>query len=51
MNATATTPVLSVHGATKRFGAITALDDVDLDVRRGEVLARARRQRAGSIRL
>ena len=35
------TPVvtLSVRGATKRFGAVTALDGVDLDVRHGEVLA------------
>jgi D-xylose transport system ATP-binding protein len=32
-------PVLSVRGATKRFGAVTALDGVDLDVHRGEVLA------------
>ncbi len=31
--------ILSVRGATKRFGAVTALDDVDLDVRRGEVVA------------
>ena len=30
---------LSVRGATKRFGAVTALDGVDLDVRHGEVLA------------
>jgi len=30
---------LSVRGATKRFGAVTALDAVDLDVRQGEVLA------------
>jgi ABC-type sugar transport system ATPase subunit len=30
---------LSVSGATKRFGGITALDGVDLDVHRGEVLA------------
>jgi D-xylose transport system ATP-binding protein len=37
----ARTPVvtLSVRGATKRFGAVTALDGVDLDVRHGEVLA------------
>jgi D-xylose transport system ATP-binding protein len=35
----ATAPALAVRGATKRFGAITALDGVDLDVRRGEVLA------------
>jgi D-xylose transport system ATP-binding protein len=31
--------VLSVRGATKRFGGVLALDDVDVDVRRGEVLA------------
>ena len=31
--------VLSVRGATKRFGAVTALDGMDLDVHRGEVLA------------
>lgn len=30
---------LSVRGATKRFGGVTALDGVDLDLRRGEVLA------------
>ena len=33
------TPVLSVRGATKLFGAVVALDDVDLDVHAGEVLA------------
>ncbi len=32
-------PVLAVRGAVKRFGAVTALDGVDLEVRRGEVLA------------
>ena len=32
-------PVLSVRGATKRFGSVLALDGVDLDVRRGEILA------------
>jgi len=32
-------PALSVHGATKRFGAVTALDGVDIEVRAGEVLA------------
>jgi D-xylose transport system ATP-binding protein len=32
-------PLLAIRGATKRFGAVTALDGVDLDVRRGEVLA------------
>jgi len=35
----ATAPALSVRGATKRFGAVVALDGVDLDVHRGEVLA------------
>jgi ABC-type sugar transport system ATPase subunit len=35
----AVAPALSIRGATKRFGAITALDGVDIDVRRGEVLA------------
>jgi D-xylose transport system ATP-binding protein len=35
----ASAPALAIRGATKRFGAITALDGVDLDVRRGEVLA------------
>ena len=42
MSALATTPalaVLSVRGATKRFGAVTALDGVDLDLYEGEVLA------------
>ncbi len=32
-------PVLSVRGATKRFGSILALEGVDLEVRRGEILA------------
>jgi D-xylose transport system ATP-binding protein len=32
-------PALRISGATKRFGAVTALDDVDLEVWRGEVLA------------
>jgi ABC-type sugar transport system ATPase subunit len=31
--------VLAVRGATKRFGAVVGLDDVDVDVRAGEVLA------------
>ena len=31
--------VLSVRGASKRFGVVSALEDFDLDVRRGEVLA------------
>ena len=32
-------PALSVRGATKRFGAVVALDHVDLDVHRGQVVA------------
>jgi D-xylose transport system ATP-binding protein len=34
-----TPPALRVTGATKRFGAVVALDGVDLEARRGEVLA------------
>jgi D-xylose transport system ATP-binding protein len=33
------TPALSIRGAEKRFGAVTALDGVDLDVHSGEVVA------------
>jgi D-xylose transport system ATP-binding protein len=32
-------PVLTVRGASKRFGAVMALDEIDVEVRRGEVLA------------
>ena len=32
-------PVLEVRGATKTFGAVVALDGVDLHVNAGEVLA------------
>jgi ABC-type sugar transport system ATPase subunit len=32
-------PALSVRGATKRFGAVLALDHVDLEIARGQVLA------------
>jgi simple sugar transport system ATP-binding protein len=49
MSATAASPVvaeiphagelfLKLTGITKRWGAITALEDIDLDIRRGEVL-------------
>jgi D-xylose transport system ATP-binding protein len=37
--AAADRPVLSVEGATKRFGSILALDGVSIDAHRGEVLA------------
>jgi len=33
------TAVLSLQGVSKRFGAVQALKDIDLDVRAGEVLA------------
>ncbi len=32
-------PVLAIRGATKRFGAVLALEHVDLHVNRGEILA------------
>ncbi len=32
-------PILSIRGLTKRYGAFTALDGVDLDVKRGEFVA------------
>jgi D-xylose transport system ATP-binding protein len=32
-------PLLAVHNATRRFGAVTALDDVSLELEAGEVLA------------
>ncbi|MDG6110090.1 sugar ABC transporter ATP-binding protein [Dactylosporangium aurantiacum] len=35
----AAVPALRITGATKRFGAVVALDDVDLSVAHGEVLA------------
>ena len=36
---TATEAVLSLRGISKRFGAVQALKDIDLDVRAGEVMA------------
>jgi ABC-2 type transport system ATP-binding protein len=36
---TAATPVVEAHGLTKRYGRTTALDGLDLEVRRGEVFA------------
>ncbi len=33
------TPVLQLRGITKTFGSVEALSDVDLEVRRGEVMA------------
>ncbi len=34
-----TKPVLSVRGAVKRFGSVLALNGIDLEVKRGEILA------------
>jgi ABC-type sugar transport system ATPase subunit len=39
MSPQAPLPLLSVRGGTKRFGGVLALDDVDIDVVAGEVLA------------
>ena len=39
MTAEHTAPAVAVRGATKRFGGVLALDDVSLEVRRGEVVA------------
>ena len=38
MTATTSEPLLSLHGVTKRFGAVQALGGVDFDVRAGEVV-------------
>lgn len=34
-----TEPILATHGITKRFGALTACDDVSIDLRQGEIHA------------
>ena len=44
-------PTLVVRGLSKRFGGIVALEDVDLDVRRGEVVAIAGENGAGKSTL
>ncbi|MDO9173914.1 MAG: ATP-binding cassette domain-containing protein, partial [Actinomycetota bacterium] len=39
MSADVSSPILEVRGAVKRFGAVTALDGVSLEIAAGEVLA------------
>ena len=39
MEATAGEPLLKLQGVTKRFGGVTALDDVDFDLRQREIHA------------
>ncbi len=39
MTTTSPAPVLSMTGVSKRFGAVQALKDIDLEVRAGEVVA------------
>ena len=34
-----TTPAVSLRGIRKTFGSVVANDHVDLDIRRGEILA------------
>jgi branched-chain amino acid transport system ATP-binding protein len=33
------TPLLSLHGLTRRFGGLTAVDGIDLDLRQGELVS------------
>ena len=32
-------PIVKIEGATKRFGAVVAVDNVDLEIARGELFA------------
>ena len=50
MSAAATGPVLAVRHAQKRFGAVYALKNVNLEAYRGEVLALSATTAPGSRR-
>src|SRR5688572_18953748 len=39
MNATTDQPMVRFEGVTKRYGALTVLDDLNLEVKRGEKVA------------
>src|SRR5699024_10518007 len=39
MNSSVSVPAIAIDAVTKRFGPVTAVDDVSLEIRQGEVLA------------
>jgi simple sugar transport system ATP-binding protein len=44
-------PVLAIRGVTRRFGQLTALEDIELELRRGEILALLGENGAGKTTL